>query len=87
MTEFGKSPNLDFATLAGMGYRMALYPVTTLRLALKATQHGLAELKQKGHQRDLLPEMLTRQELYDLLGYEVYEARDRAYFGNTSPDR
>src|SRR5262249_12813494 len=26
MTEFGRSPNLDFATLAGMGYRMVLYP-------------------------------------------------------------
>src|SRR5206468_12128419 len=24
MTEFGRSPNLDFATLAGMGYRMVL---------------------------------------------------------------
>jgi hypothetical protein len=25
--------------------------------------------------------MLTRQELYDLLGYADYEARDREYFG------
>src|SRR5947209_16544409 len=24
-TEFGKSPNLDFQTLAGLGYRMILY--------------------------------------------------------------
>src|SRR5438270_6725604 len=36
MTEFGKSPNLDFAVLAGMGYRMVLYPVTSLRAALRA---------------------------------------------------
>src|SRR5437870_2814855 len=32
MTEFGRGPILDFATLAGMGYRMILYPLTALRV-------------------------------------------------------
>jgi methylisocitrate lyase len=81
MTEFGRSPNLDFASLAAMGYRMVLYPVTALRAALRAAQETLAELLHKGHQRDRIPQMLTRAELYDLLGYTAYEARDRAYFG------
>lgn len=81
MTEFGRSPNLDFSTLANMGYRMVLYPLTALRSALRAAQQTLLRLKQEGHQRDLLGQMLTRQELYDLLGYADYEARDRAYFG------
>jgi methylisocitrate lyase len=81
MTEFGRSPNLDFATLAGLGYRMVLYPVTALRAALRAAQDTLAELRQKGHQRDRLAYLLTRAELYDLLGYSGYEARDREYFG------
>jgi methylisocitrate lyase len=80
MTEFGRSPSLDFSTLAGMGYRMVLYPLTALRSALRAARDTLAELLHKGHQRDRLPEMLTRAELYDLLGYASYEARDRAYF-------
>src|SRR5262245_27650126 len=79
MTEFGKSPNLDYATLASMGYRMVLYPVTALRLALRAAQESLAALLQQGHQRDLLGRMLTRQELYDLLDYRGYEERDRAF--------
>jgi methylisocitrate lyase len=81
MTEFGKGPLLDFADLAGMGYRMVLYPLTAFRAALRAARDTLAELRQKGHQRDRLPEMLTRAELYDLLDYSDYEARDRAYFG------
>jgi methylisocitrate lyase len=80
-TEFGKSPNLDFAAFADLGYRMVLYPVTTLRVAVKAAQDTLADILGKGHQRDRLPHMLTRAELYDLLGYAGYEARDRAYFG------
>jgi methylisocitrate lyase len=81
MTEFGRSPGLDFAELAGMGYRLVLYPVTALRAALGAAQDTLAQLLRKGHQRDCLPRMLSRAELYDLLGYAGYEERDRAYFG------
>jgi methylisocitrate lyase len=80
MTEFGKSPLLDFPTLAGLGYRMVLYPLTAFRSALRAAQDTLTDLLKKGHQRDRVPQMLTRAELYELLGYSGYEARDRAYF-------
>jgi methylisocitrate lyase len=80
MTEFGKSPNLDFKTLAELGYRLVIYPLTAFRAALGAARLTLQTLKTQGHQRDLLSQMLTRQELYDLLGYADYEARDRGYF-------
>ncbi len=80
MTEFGRSPPLDFHALAAMGYRMVLYPVTALRAALRAVQETFSDILQKGHQRDRIPHMLTRAELYDLLGYEGYEARDKSYF-------
>jgi methylisocitrate lyase len=83
MTEFGRSPNLDFSTLAAMGYRMVLYPVTAFRVALRAAQETLAEILRCGHQRDCIPRMLTRAELYDLLNYAGYEERDRAYFGKS----
>lgn len=81
MTEFGKSPNLAFAELAALGYRIVLYPVTTLRAALFAAKKVLTDIRAKGHQRECLPEMLTRAELYDLLGYSGYEERDRRFFG------
>jgi len=80
MTEFGRSPNLDFANLAAMGYRMVLYPLTAFRVALRAAQSALEGILQQGHQRDCLPQMLTRAELYDLLGYSGYDERDKAYF-------
>jgi methylisocitrate lyase len=81
MTEFGRSPNLDFAELSEMGYRLVLYPVTTLRVALRATHKALADILVKGHQREQLEDMMTRAELYDLLDYKGYEERDRSYFG------
>jgi methylisocitrate lyase len=81
MTEFGRSPNLDFETLAGLGYRLVLYPLTAFRAALRAAQETLSEIQEAGHQRDRLANLMTRAELYDLLEYGGYEARDRSYFG------
>jgi methylisocitrate lyase len=80
-TEFGRSPNLDVATFAKLGYRMVLFPLTAFRSALKAAQETLRDVAAKGHQRDRLGQMLTRAELYDLLDYQGYEERDRSYFG------
>ncbi len=81
-TEFGKSSNLDVAAFAELGYRMTLFPVTAFRSALKAAQETLAAIKTEGHQRGRLSSMLTRAELYDLLGYNDYEDRDKHYFGS-----
>lgn len=80
MTEFGKSPLLGFSELSDMGYRAVLYPVTLLRVAMKAAETALTILAADGTQRELLDLMQTRQELYDLLDYNSYEQRDREYF-------
>jgi methylisocitrate lyase len=80
-TEFGRSPNLTVEAFGALGYCMVLFPLTAFRSALRAARDTLADLKTLGHQRDRLPQMLTRAELYDLLGYKDYEARDRGYFG------
>jgi methylisocitrate lyase len=80
MTEFGKSPLLEFDALVQMGYRVVIYPVTLLRVAMKAMETALTVLAADGTQRELLDLMQTRQELYDLVDYDSYEARDREYF-------
>jgi methylisocitrate lyase len=81
MTEFGKSPLLTLDDLAGMGYSAVLYPVTLLRIAMKAAEAALAVLATEGSQASLLDLMQTREELYDLLDYQDFEERDREYFG------
>lgn len=80
MTEFGKSPLLTADELAAMGYAAALYPVTLLRVAMKAMEAALAVLGAEGTQASLLEIMQTRAELYELLDYEDYEKRDRSFF-------
>ncbi len=78
MTEFGKSPLLTLDELAELGYAAVLFPVTLLRAAMKGAEAALAMIADQGTQRDLLDVMQTRQELYELLRYDEYEARDRA---------
>ena len=85
MTEFGKSPLLTLDELAQMGYAAVIYPVTLLRVAMKAVEAALAIIANEGSQSEMLDVMQTRQELYDLLGYSDYEARDRAYFSGGPP--
>ncbi|MFD0400528.1 methylisocitrate lyase [Kitasatospora sp. NPDC127121] len=85
MTEFGKSPLLDARTLQDLGYEIALYPVTLLRLAMGAVEDGLRTLAAEGTQESLLPRMQTRSRLYELLGYEQYAAFDTSVFDFTLP--
>jgi methylisocitrate lyase len=81
MTEFGKGPLLDAKQLGDLGYAMVLYPLTAFRSAMRAAEETLKEVLACGHQRNRIPTMMTRAELYDYLGYTSYEERDRAYFG------
>ncbi|MFJ8091202.1 methylisocitrate lyase [Streptomyces griseofuscus] len=85
MTEFGKSRLLDARALENLGYDIALYPVTLLRLAMGAVEDGLRTLAAEGTQESLLPRMQTRSRLYELLGYADYSAFDSAVHDFTLP--
>jgi len=80
MTEFGKSKLLTYDQLSNLGYNIVIYPVTTFRLAMKATIDGLAEIKANGTQEGLLNKMQSRQELYVLSRYEEYGSFDQSIF-------
>jgi len=72
MTEFGKSELLSTSTLSEIGVNVVIYPVTLLRLAMRAAEHGLAVLASEGTQKGLIEQMQTRAQLYELLGYDDY---------------
>ena len=81
MTEFGKSPLLKYDELNDMGYKAIIYPVSMLRVAMRAIEASLAIIDQDGTQESILDLMQTREELYDLLDYEDFGERDKAYGG------
>jgi methylisocitrate lyase len=70
MTEFGKSPLLSLQELADLGYRLVIFPMSAFRVSMKASEQFLRTLKASGTQSDSIEKMQTRQELYDLLGYD-----------------
>ena len=76
MTEFGKTPYLTVKEFEALGYRLVLFPVTALRVAAKAIETMLEELKSLGTQQRSLDKMQTRQQLYELLRYAKYEKQD-----------
>jgi len=69
MTEFGKTPIINLARFAAMGYSCVIWPVTTLRAAMGETARILTDLKRDGEVTAFLDRVQTRQELYAALGY------------------
>ncbi len=80
MTEFGKGKLYSKTELENLGYNLVIYPVTTFRLAMGATEKGLDIIKNTGSQNEALPLMQTRQALYDLTKYEKYNSFDQNIF-------
>lgn len=77
MTEFGKSPPLSAEALARMGYRLILFPMTLLRIAARAMEEALNQIKKEGSSRSIVGQMQSRQELYRLIRYADFEQLDR----------
>ena len=69
MTEFGKTPIIPAARFGELGYRMVIYPLSMMRLAMGEVVRGLQELRVAGSVAPMLDRMQTRKELYDLLDY------------------
>ena len=75
ITEFGKTPLFTVEDLAAVGVRIVLYPLTIFRMLLAAGRKGYTTLRANGSQKDLLSEMMTREEYYKVINYHEYEKR------------
>lgn len=73
ITEFGKTPLLTTKELAGVGVRLALYPLSAFRAMSRAAESVYAAIRRDGTQRGVVDQMQTRDELYDVLDYHQYE--------------
>ncbi len=80
MTEFGKTKLLTIKELENLGYNIVIWPVTTLRLAMKAQEEGLKHILSQGNQTGILDKMQHRKELYALTDYDRYNAFDQNIF-------
>jgi len=75
ITEFGKTPLFTQDELQSAGVKLILYPLSAFRAMAFAAQHVYQTILQTGTQQPLLERMQTRDELYDVLDYQSFEAK------------
>ena len=85
MTEFGKTPFFTASEFETMGYRMVIWPVSSLRVANKAQEHLFAAIKRDGGTHKMVDRMQTRAELYASIGLHAYEALDASIIRTIIP--
>ena len=86
MTEFGRTPFFTASEFEAMGYRMVIWPVSSLRVANKAQEKLYAALARDGSTHAMVEQMQTRVELYKTIGLADYEALDASIVATIAPE-
>jgi methylisocitrate lyase len=80
ITEFGKTPLFTTQELGGMGVDIVLYCCSAYRAMNAAALNVYETIARTGTQRDLIPTMQSREDLYTYLDYHGYEQKLDALF-------
>jgi methylisocitrate lyase len=85
MTEFGRTPFFTASEFEEMGYKMVIWPVSSLRVAAKASEELYAAIRRDGGTHGMIERMQTRKELYATIDYAGYEALDASIVSTIIP--
>ena len=85
MTEFGRTPFFTAAEFEAMGYKMVIWPVSSLRVAARAQERLYAAIRRDGGTQNMVDHMQTRKELYETIKYFDYEALDASIVQTVVP--
>ena len=80
ITEFGITPLFTVDELQNAGIRLVLYPLSAFRAMSAAALNVYETIRQQGTQKNLIPIMQSREELYHFLNYYAYEKKLDALF-------
>lgn len=75
ITEFGVTPLFTKDELKSVGVKLILYPLSAFRAMSAAAMNVYETIRKQGTQKTLLPNMQTREQLYDVLHYHEYETK------------
>jgi methylisocitrate lyase len=82
ITEFGSTPLFTVEELATANVGMVLYPLSAFRAMNQAALKVYESVRKEGTQKNVVPLMQSRMELYDYLGYHAFEKKlDDLYKG------
>jgi methylisocitrate lyase len=86
MTEFGRTPFFTAAEFEAFGYKMVIWPVSSLRVSAQASEKLYTAIKRDGGAHNCVDAMLTRKELYATIDYEGFEALDATIVKTVVPE-
>ena len=86
MTEFGRTPFFTAEQFESFGFKMVIWPVSALRLAAAVQRKLYAELASRGTAEALVPQMMTRAELYETIRYFEFEDLDKSIAATVLPE-
>ena len=75
ITEFGSTPLFTVEELATADVGMVLYPLSAFRAMNQAALKVYEAVRKEGTQKNVVPLMQSRMELYDYLGYHAFEQK------------
>ncbi|HZJ09744.1 MAG TPA: methylisocitrate lyase [Trueperaceae bacterium] len=85
MTEFGRTPQLTAGQFEELGYKIVIWPVSSLRVANKAQEELYRMIAQDGSAAAMLDKMQTRAELYETIDLAAYEELDASIVATVLP--
>ena len=81
-----RTPFFTASEFEEMGYRMVIWPASSLRVANKAQEELYAAIRRDGGTHRMVPRMQTRAELYATIGYHEYEVFDASIVRTVIPN-
>ncbi len=81
ITEFGKTPLFTRDELNTVGVKLILYPLSAFRAMSMAATKVYKAIIDDGTQQNMIQQMQTRGELYEVLKYQDYEKTLDQYIG------
>ncbi len=82
--ETGKSPLLSVSELEDAGYKIVIFPSSTILAAMHAVNNVLAELKEKGTTAHMLDNMDSLHDCFDAVGLSQMLADDSRFASSTT---
>jgi carboxyvinyl-carboxyphosphonate phosphorylmutase len=79
MVEGGRTPLLSRDELQEVGYKLAIYPNSILRLVCRQLERFLAHFPETGETKSLLDEMYSHKELFDLFDFPKWAELEERY--------
>ena len=86
MTEFGRTPFYTKEQFEDFGYKMVIWPVTSLRVAALAQEKLYKAIAKDGGAQNCVEQMLTRKDLYATIDYAGFEALDATIVKTIIPE-